>query len=338
MNPQKFIQLQLNGTGLPGIYVQEHLGAYRCLDNMAASKPRAITAIGGWLKQRFLTTQMGISSLGHSSIAVAGIGGRCLLFDCELHLHTNNTAPPIRAGPTPGNVRRHLMEHAPPELPRLAYGIYCDILSLFSDVTLIFVPDFDSLQRVIDFLCHWIQCSLSKGFPTFSRILLVHEQRPSQGEVRSILAASFATNLRKKDSTKAYSTSGINSIIDACFQITDCTLNDDIGGLLSFQLRSSFLNRSSCGKGFIARHYKAFLQTALRAYIKDPSQPFDFIAASRLRYPVPTQLARSIIVHLGGPDVSEEHMKVVASALALDAYPPQMHRKFPSTSPLASPY
>lgn len=322
--PLTFLQLRLNVDGLPGKYVQEHLGPYRYLDEMSNRQPKGIAAIGGWLKRRFLARYLGIYSEEHRSIAIA-CSGHCLIYDCELHLE--DRVPRVHAGPIIGNIRRHLMEQAPSQPARLAFGLYCEVVSLFSDITLVFVPDFGGLAQVVEFLSNWLERARAKRFPACSYIILIHEERPAKREVRELLSASFAKHLRVADPLHAYSASDIAQMIDACFRLSDFTMHD-LFLSMAVELDRSFLKRVSYGEGFKAHHYKAFLQAAISQYTQRPSSTFSFITASRLQYPIPIRLESSLSTYLSNAVTHEENVRAVASALVLDAYPPQMHRTY----------
>jgi hypothetical protein len=321
---QTLLQVRLNAPGLPGIYLEERLGPYRHLDGMRGLKPKAVTLIGGWLKRQFLATKMGIWADAHGTVA-ASTSGSCLVFDCELHLPSEKEIPRVRAGPVVDNVRRHFIRRPLSRSPGIAYDIYISILSYFSDVVLIFIPDFGGLEPVIRFLVYWMSCGKTTDFP--SRILLVHEQPPKEGEVRSQLIEAYSKFIRTDDPMSAHSPRAIGRMVDVCFQIRDVAMHDDIHRQLRLSMRESFIRRVACGFDFQARHFKAFFQTAVKTYARDPSWGFEFIAASRLRYPIPVGIERSVSSYLGTCP-SKEEVQAVASALILDAYPAQMHRMY----------
>jgi hypothetical protein len=323
--PESFLQLCLNAEGLPGIYIQEHRRPYRYFDEMGKAKPRGITAIGGWMKRQFLAAGMGIFSQEHCSIAVASLG-HTIVFDCELHLLSEDTIPRIHAGPTKGNIRAHLVQRQPTPIPQFAYRIYCNIFSRFSDVVLIFISDFGGIGPVVDFLCYWMHCAMATGMPNCSRVLLIHNGRPpvEGGTYLSIIEA-FARSAQAADPTTGYSLAAIKKIANSCFRITDLSLQCDIFQSVRMELDGAFSYRCSTMLDFKAPHYKALLEAAICEYMEDPSRRFDFISASRSGFPAPESFGQRIIDFLTLMGASERNIEALASALVLDAYPLHMH-------------
>ena len=81
---------------------------------------------------------------------------------------------------------------------------------------------------------------------------------------------------------------------------------------------------------FSANHFKAFFHAALHHFSSDIVTPFSFVQASRLSNPVPLEfpihisrflreVPYNLILSVAAP--------TIASALSLDSYPPEMHRK-----------
>jgi hypothetical protein len=326
--PQILIEIRQNAPGLPGAYILEHLGPYQQIDEMRLSRPSAVAAIGGHLKRLFLTKSLGIWSYEHQSIALARVD-RCLVFDCELHQVDERFVPRLRGGPVAANLTHHHLKHAPQSLLQLSQEIYKNVISNLSDVVLIFVPDFGGVANVVEFLRHWVQHARlqAQEFLTFKqRILLIHERNPSKGEVYSLLVAAIAGELRISDPNKAC-TASITQTINSHVQLTDLAMSDDVHKAMQLEVAKSFRERVRRSCNFNAIHYKSLLQTAISKYVEDPSWKFDFISASRLVYPVPARLEITISDYLRNGGTHEEYLKAVASALAADAFPPEMHRE-----------
>ena len=322
---QPWLLLRRNADGLPGAFLQEHIDAYGCFNRIAKcsdSRPRGLGVIGGWLKRHVMGRERYTRDAEHRSVAL-GSTGSTVVFDCELHL-LQGMIPRVHAGPSKGNVVHHPTS---PSLStaHLAYLIYCDVLSQFCDSIVIFVPDFGGLQEVINMLCLWVSRLIAKDLSTSIPVLLIHTELPAEGEVPSRLAHATSAYMRTADPTRSYTSSTIANLVNNCVAIRDFPLRDDICRVVEIQTGLSFQGRVKRGLGFKAQHFKKFLQSSVSQFSKCPSQQFDFILASRTNYPLPDRIDSSVKAFLGDLGCKEIAIKLLASALVLDAYPAQMH-------------
>ncbi|KAH7119509.1 hypothetical protein B0J13DRAFT_407614, partial [Dactylonectria estremocensis] len=216
----------------------------------------------------------------------------------------------------------------------IAYNIYSDVLSPFSDLVLLFVPDFGGISHVVKFLTSWLMNAMAKGFPVCSRIIILHQDAHPHEDTRSCVTASFASQLKTLDPTKAYSSWDVERMISRCFQINNFALQGDLRRKIASEVANAYCIRVSRGHDFEAKHMKALLQTAIRQFSQQPSAVFDAVFASRARYPLPKSLPRHLTSLLRPiQDISSSEIGAVASALVLDAFPPDMHCKcFPPES------
>jgi hypothetical protein len=90
------------------------------------------------------------------------------------------------------------------------------------------------------------------------------------------------------------------------------------------------IERSKAQFIFSATHLTSLFSFACDHFCSDVVRPFNFIRASRLPSPVPRNMATHLSDFMSQVDSVRLHtfaVPVIASALALDAYPPEMHGK-----------
>ncbi|CAG1966846.1 unnamed protein product [Fusarium graminearum] len=92
------------------------------------------------------------------------------------------------------------------------------------------------------------------------------------------------------------------------------------------QTEESFALRDLAGYGFSSDHVKRFFQTAVLQFGQSTGQQIDFYQAVRFRNPLQHQLAERLIRFVSATkDIDLDYVTVIASALELDAHPPDMH-------------
>ncbi|KAF4957156.1 hypothetical protein FSARC_11365 [Fusarium sarcochroum] len=137
-------------------------------------------AIGGTAKRRWLADYARLAidyEENKHSIAFTSLQDDVFLLDCELHLQIDQTLPRLKAG-LATEERRALLACAARQTQDIAFSLYSDLLSHFSGVVLLFVSDFGGISQVINFLCSWLGRAMPRGFPTLTRIVLLHDTRP----------------------------------------------------------------------------------------------------------------------------------------------------------------
>jgi hypothetical protein len=88
--------------------------------------------------------------------------------------------------------------------------------------------------------------------------------------------------------------------------------------------------RQTAKVAFSARHFEAFLHLAFDQFSIDLETPFSFIRASRVANPVPEDFSKHIanfLMHSSPKTLMTFNALVVALALTLDSFPPEMHSK-----------
>ncbi|KAH7123410.1 hypothetical protein B0J13DRAFT_455740 [Dactylonectria estremocensis] len=326
------LQLRSNAPGLPGPYLQENLAPYQLLDAMGKARPRSILAIGGRVKSQYLAREFSTTLDHHEtpSVALTSLDHKTIWLDCELHFHQ---MPRIKAKSSiAGCSRLHFLNSAAARVAKIAYPIYTDVLALFSDIILIFVPDFGGLPQVVDFLGNWIKSSMAKGPQAYSRIILLHREVVADKEVNSLVLAKLASYLRVSCPTEAYSSKDLTDMMNQCFRIHNLPLQSGHRQWLFSEVAVAFRDRRRRGLHFNAHHFKWLLQAGISQYAEQPSVPFNPISSSRLQYLLPERLGDCLATFLGGvKNISGSEIGLVASALVMDAYPPGMHSFLPDT-------
>ncbi|KAH7131187.1 hypothetical protein EDB81DRAFT_661041 [Dactylonectria macrodidyma] len=320
------LQLRSNAPGLPGPYLQENLAPYQLLDAMGKASPRSILAIGGRAKSQYLAREFSTTIDHHEtpSVALASLDHKTIWLDCELHSHQ---MPRIKAkSSTAGCSRLHFLNSTAARVAKIAYPIYTDVLALFSDVILIFVPDFGGLPQVVELLSNWIKSSIEKGPQAYSRIILLHREVVADTEVKSLVLARLASHLRASCPTEAYSSKAMMDMMNKCFRIHNLPLQSGHRQWLLSEVAAAFHDRRRRGLHFKAHHFKWLLQAGISQYAEQPSVRFNPISSSRLQCLLPERLGDCLATFLGGvKTIGGSEINLVASALVMDAYPPGMH-------------
>ncbi len=89
--------------------------------------------------------------------------------------------------------------------------------------------------------------------------------------------------------------------------------------------------RRTAKVAFSAIHFKAFIHSACDHFATDILTPFSFMEASRVPNPVPQGLSSHLInflKHTSRKTLMSFAAPIIASALSLDSYPPDMHSKY----------
>lgn len=325
-----FLQLRSSAPGLPGPYLLENHAVYQYLHELGALEPNLIMAIGGSLKRRWLADHLNLATKYKEheySIAFACLQGSAFLLDCELHLQTQQALPRMKAG-TPMAERMALLNSATRQTQDIASQLYSNMLSHFSGMVLLFVPDFGGISQVINFLCAWVGRAMAQGFPTYTRIILLHEAKlPPDGEVSFQLTASLVPYLQQLDPTGcSFSVQHIKDMVKRCFTLSNSTFQYGLHQMWG-ELDALRLYRKGNGSNFSARHLQNLMQSAVRQFASTPSVAFDAIDASRIQYTLPECISESILSFLKSTGNADKFSDVLASALVMDAYPPGMHSK-----------
>ena len=327
---QCLLQLRSNAPGLPGPFLEENLAPYRLFDALGKKKLRVVLAIGDQVKSQCLMRTWSLLPRKDRSVAIAALEDDSLLLDCSIHLQRDAEIPRVLGGPRRGDFNLHLLKDPGPGAVKIAFSIYFNILSSFSDVVLIFVPDFGGLTKVVEFLCLWLKNTMKNAIASRPHIVLLDHRVPEAKEVWCRIFASFTSCLQRSDPTSMYTPMAIKQIMGRCFQIQSLPIQGSIRETVKQELQNSSFDRISRGLDFRAHHGRTLLQAAVRQYAEGAYGVFDPIVAARAAYPLPELLMEHISLFLNTHvKVTGAEIGTVASALMLDAYPRGMHRRWP---------
>lgn len=308
---------------LHGACLWENVSAYRLFELLGSAKPGLVLALGGWSKRQYLSREYSIA-FQHSrypSAALAIVNRDTIWIDCELHLRTHD-CPPAHP-PPPDNCVVHPFGQTAPAL-RPVHGLYFNVLSLFSDVVLIFVPDLGGITETVEFLGLWLNSIIAKESWPCPRFVLLHQDTADFEGMNSAIAAACLSKASNTCIPK-----GATTTIRNALRISHVLLRAEVHEVVRADIAASCLEKKAAGRDFSAQHLQTLLQHAILHHTQKPLISFDPIIASRLRYPLPPHLQQSITTFLRGfrkVDNSRQ-VDIVASALVMDAYPPEMHRK-----------
>ncbi|KAK5997515.1 hypothetical protein PT974_02878 [Cladobotryum mycophilum] len=323
------LQLRAGGSGLQGPYLQENLAPYKILDQMDIQKPTVIMAVGGQVKRNFLSLfPIGYPTEKYTiSLTPWPNQHRRLLLDCELHLQPDDGMSRILGGPQPGHYTYHLLKDSAHRAASIAHYIYTNILPGFCDLVLLFVPDIGGYKGAINYLLHWMQTAMAKGCSTRANVVLVFggDDAIEEDAVRFELTSVMLCQLRKSEPQAPHTFAKIKQISHECFAISAVNL-EDLHRLLCSKIAVGAAHRAKLGLDFSAVHWKALLRSAIAHHISQPSLPFNMVTAARVSYPLPTRMEDHLADFLQVcTDQPLNCTRVIASALVMDAFPPNMH-------------
>ncbi|KAF4342952.1 patatin-like serine hydrolase [Fusarium beomiforme] len=322
---ESLFELQSSAPGLPGPYLVENLASYRVLDKMGQKKPRVMLALGGVHKRQHMSsTYFEYGYPKEHSIGIAHVGHNTLVLDGELHLKEHNHLPRFQEKrPFGGGCHAHLLEQGLSRAGSIAYQIYANVLSPLSDIILIFIPDF-GLQDAVKMLCSWAKSAMGTGFHVASRVVLLHDTIPADVEIKNQLLASFASELRKSDPFRSYTSADTQSIINKTFHITSVSLADCTWRAhVEEELKAARACRIELGMEFAAHQLKYLLRGAVQQHARDPLVPLDIIHSLKQQHSPDSNYSDALrdFLHIHQP-ISDMEAGIVASAFNLDAHPP----------------
>lgn len=286
------------------------------------------------------------------------------LADCELH---NSRALQVRDRPTPVDVKqRPLKWHGgiPQgfDVNTLAHIVYTKLLSPFSTVICLFADDLGGLKGVASILASWV-VSLSNrasDLPasTYPKVLILKEWNDLESGIfdEKLATRAFMEDVRRESKRENGSLSELDELLAQRFgelrvlaytshpsDFHAMTLEDVHSHLQRLDqswksLRNRLFQdsqdvqdrRREAQVAFTANHFRAFFDSAYDHFAQDIATPFSYIRASRLPNPIPLDLGFHLISFLKRAprklDIAFA-APVIASALSLDSFPPDMHSK-----------
>ncbi|ODA75779.1 hypothetical protein RJ55_08725 [Drechmeria coniospora] len=205
-----------------------------------------------------------------------------------------------------------------------ANEIYSRVIMPLADVVCMFVADIGGIQKAVHHLTAWAANGKASTSPIRPALVLV-VPRGQKSNAESAL--NTLSGHQGPDSLCHY----FQQISVLCLsnqkkQLKQCQpvpkellrLMDVVQG---HKLQSGWL--------FSTIHAAEFLRGAADAITRSPKQQFDFIKASREKFPLPRDLRRHLLNFLTSYDETgalKYAMPLVASSFILDQYPPEMHK------------
>lgn len=339
--------------------------AFNAFPNREEQQPQIITLIGqraktlAMRKLKFsIGSQGSISGQVHlkADPGTVDADSPVLFADCELH--TSMKFDKVVARPPGDIIQRPLNWHK--RVPQgvdpvtMANLVYAKLISPFSTVICLFVDDFGGINAVASTLANWLVVLSDRPsdlpMSAHPRVLILKSwDEPYEFDEKSA-TKSFILELTKEIEKKTSQRAGpINRKLSKAK--IDHLLSQQFGNLRVLALPSPVTptlgwawiksrilqdshdvhtQRRSSLVAFSALHLKAFFHMAFDHFSNDIASPFSFIRASRTPNPVPQHLADhvgSFMKRIQSPQIFQFAIPVVASALALEAYPPGMHGK-----------
>ncbi|RDL41162.1 Uncharacterized protein BP5553_01141 [Venustampulla echinocandica] len=360
-------------AGLEEIFLQEHHQSYTVLHNFqypGKQTPQMIALIGQQTKSLSMhKLRFGLQSQDDNSGEIHLRADQdslkhqspILFADCELH----NSLTIDYTGSeklTRDIVRRPLKWHNPvsrgadPLL--LAHMLYAKLIAPFSTVICFFAEDFGGLPLVAKVLASWLISFSNRpsDLPasTHSRVLILTRGEDSVNFDEQTATRRFILELGRESERHLGNWTGRSSGKAKQAELSRLLLAQ-FGGLRVLKLpsldatprtwrvlRSKILQdslelhtrRKEAQVAFSAPHLTAFFHAACDHFCTDIVSPFNFIRASRVANPVPTELPSNLTTFLSLVDDSRIlnfAVPVIASALVYNSYLDRMHSFLPAS-------
>jgi hypothetical protein len=242
----------------------------------------------------------------------------------------------------------------------IANLIYAKLIAPFCTVICFFANDLGGMMGTANLLASWL-ISLKEVSPELPKstyplvVILRSWDDPISSFDEQLAAIGFKEDLRQEMDTlqnkfgrndHKLTDAEFNSMIEKQFNdirvLALPTLQSDAHYEKGIELKFKSIQmrllresrdmqhrRRTAMVAFSAVHFHAFLSSALDHFSKDIS-PFNFVEASRLPNPVPQRFGAHVIRFLKHNSRKSQlalAVPVIASALCLDSYPPEMHGK-----------
>jgi hypothetical protein len=219
--------------------------------------------------------------------------------------------------------------HRPIQPEDLVDHVHASLLSLFIDVICIFAADCGGIDGVIDKLTIWARIRSASALPgaICPRVVIVTSV-PMQ------LFNSEALRIRLQLSSTPQFPGSFSSLnIVNMLQMSQRSHYSALEHVLDMEIQAARLERFHTQNLFSMVHTSAFFEKALCHFVRSPQEQFHFIRSSRNDNPVTGDFQDHLKLFLQlcveqrfPPDIT---IAFIASAILLDSYPPDMHRKCP---------
>jgi hypothetical protein len=217
----------------------------------------------------------------------------------------------------------------PPQRKKLLNLINAKLIFLFVDVICIFAEDYGGLVGVVEKLTSWTEAGSASSLPVSIRPRIIVVTR-MDGEGFDTEILHFRSQLFSIP--KFLETSSSLNVVNIMGKLRPSSASQfsALREVLAQEAQASRLARASSSALFSSTHLASFFEKALIRFYKRPEAPFNFIQASRDGNSVSRELRDHIdmLMSLCLENRLPESvpLTVIASAILLDSYPPDMHR------------
>jgi hypothetical protein len=218
-------------------------------------------------------------------------------------------------------------------LQKTADYLYLRLLSPFTDVFCFFAADLGGLRVIARRIAAWLDIGQPSTLPPATHPQIVIVMGATTPELQESLALDEFLNMLHEETRLDISTQFARVRILSLLRDRDVSSQARHRRLKECLMSASDQVRSARKKTrflFSAQHFSAFLSLACLQFSGSPTQPFDFIQASRLDNPPALDLKYHLTNFLSKIRTPQELMSFavphIASSFLLDSYPPEMHR------------
>ncbi|KAB5529005.1 hypothetical protein GE09DRAFT_974861, partial [Coniochaeta sp. 2T2.1] len=320
-----WIQLRRGRPRGEDLILEEFQTAYQIFDT-SASVPPLVLAIGNEEKRQFLKQACNAPIKPTGGITLRQLPW-AILADCDLHNHSELL--PLEPNPLAQRIR-HPIHYVPQyirqSLPQLPYYIYWQLLAPLSCVIILFARDFSDPDTLVGILSTWIRSSMTQTMEAPPRIVIVcDEVKSAQATLNLRLKTAVREALRSLQPSRTDHSSSLNSYCRKAFESIQLMPELD-NRALGLHIHDLFSLRGIQDLNFSALHLKSLLGQAVQELNRSSESLFNVYDASRVRNPVPRDLAHHIVHCFEASKNSNlDAVSLVASALEFNAYPPGMH-------------
>ena len=216
--------------------------------------------------------------------------------------------------------------------------IQARLLSLFTGVVCIFAQDYSGLDGVAEKLAAWTSTGSASSLPASTCPRLVVVANIPGPRFRSEALCFRLRVLADSKFPRSFSSLQVVNIPGPNRTPSREHLSG-LGVILTEEAAAARLERISTHTLFSMTHVAAFFDVALRGFAASPWHTFDFIRCTREDNPVHPSFQRHLTSLM---TISSEHQlpgsalwEFIASAIIMDAFPPDMHRKCDACSTVA---
>ncbi|KAH8587547.1 hypothetical protein B0O99DRAFT_641683, partial [Bisporella sp. PMI_857] len=329
-----------------------------------SSYPQIVMFIGKKAKTLHLADIFSVrNTLDHNKIHLNNVTGYnesqspILIADCEMH-HMSRWKKAV-ARTRLGETEHHSLRWCSIDSNSVPTLVYSQLVLPFSTLACFFASDFGGTRKVASILASWLIVMSNRvskqPISVNSKILIVVEWDEISTFDEKLTTIAFMQQLRQETDKRSsslmqkskdlLSDNDFNELLRGQFGdirvVPLLRINEGNVGIRSKQvdrLRTRILQESqdvqslriSARMAFSTQHLKSLFHSACIHFAKDIVTPFEFIKAARIENSIPGDfhLHLATLMKLSKPPFLMVFVApVIASALALDAYPPNMHSR-----------